>query len=228
MKFMGERFMTVLILVRHGETEANVQQVWQGSMDAPLTERGHQQVAATATYIAELTKQYPVDAFYVSPLPRAQSTAAAIAQTIDQQPLIFDDLREFDLGDWEGRSFRELREKEDLWTRWRTDPWFAPPNGESPRSFNQRTLQAFQHLVAVHPAQTILAVTHGGLICNGLATWFGAGPDDWRRWEPHNCAISVLDYSAACWQALVINDISHLPIEAIVPNDQSAYAQEVS
>ena len=218
--------MTILILVRHGETEANVQQIWQGSMDAPLTTRGRQQVAATATHMAELTKHYPIDAFYVSPLPRAQSTAAAIAQAIDRQPIIVDQLREFDLGDWEGRSFVELREKEDLWTRWRANPWFAPPNGESPRSFNQRTIQAFQQLAEWHPDQTVLAVTHGGLICNGLATWFGTGPDDWRRWEPHNCAISILTHTIAGWQARVLNDIGHLPTSAILSNDPSAYAEQ--
>ena len=224
---MGEQSMTVLILVRHGETEANVQQIWQGAMDAPLTERGRQQVKATAHAIAELAKRYPIEAFYVSPLPRAQSTAAAIAEAIDRQPIIDEDLREFDLGDWEGRSFLALKEQEDLWTRWRINPWFAPPNGESPRSFHQRKIRVFQHLAELHPEQTVLVVTHGGLICNGLATWLGAGPDDWRRWEPHNCAISILAYTAACWQSLMLNDIRHLPAEAIVANEPSAYTEEV-
>lgn len=219
--------MTVLILIRHGETEANVQQIWQGSMDAPLTARGRQQVKATAHYMAELTQHYPIDQFYVSPLPRAQSTAAAIAQRIGRQPIIEENLREFDLGDWEGRSFLELKEKEDLWTRWQVDPWFAPPHGESPRAFNQRAVQTFQQLADLHPDQTLLAVTHGGLICNVLATWFGAGPDDWRRWEPHNCAISILTLREARWQSLVVNDIRHLPVEAVVANDQSAYAEKV-
>ena len=50
-------------------------------------------------------------------------------------PQIEPDLREFDLGDWEGRSFRDLREQEDLWGHWERDPGFAPPNGESPRQF---------------------------------------------------------------------------------------------
>ncbi len=219
--------MTILILVRHGETEANVQQIWQGSLDAPLTERGQKQVVATAKYIAEVNKQYPIHAFYVSPLPRAQSTAAAIAQTIGLYPQIDEALREFDLGDWEGRSFVELKEKENLWNRWRTDPWFAPPGGESPRSFNQRAVQAFQHLAEQYPDQTVLAVTHGGLICNVLASWFGTGPDDWRRWEPHNCAVTILTFDNGQWQATAVNETKHLPPEVIVNHDPSAYAEEV-
>lgn len=202
--------MTRLILVRHAETEANVGQVWQGSADAPLTERGWRQVEATARRIAELAREHPVDAFYVSPLPRAQSTAAAIAQALRHEPRVDNALREFDLGDWEGRTFQELRESERLWERWALDPAFAPPNGESPRSFGQRAVAATRRLAEAHANKTLLLVTHGGFICNALAYWIGAGFQDWRRWEPHNCAIAVLEGEDDRWDALLVNDVSHL------------------
>lgn len=217
--------MTKLILVRHGETEANAQQVWQGSLDAPLTARGQQQVAATANYLCELVQRCPIDRFYVSPLPRAQSTARAIAQVLQLEPTIEPGLREFDLGDWEGRSFRELKEKEQLWQRWRIDPTFAPPNGESPRTFGRRAVSIMATLAAAHPGQTILVVTHGGLICNVLATWLGGGPDEWAQWDPHNCAISILHLVDQRWQGLAVNAITHLPPEAIV-TEKPAYAEE--
>lgn len=220
--------MTTLILLRHGETEANVQQLWHGSLDAPLTRRGQQQVQATADYMRELTVQYPLDAFYVSPLARAQSTASAIAQAIALNPTVEINLREFDLGDWEGRSFADLKEKENLWERWLSEPTFAPPHGESPYSFNRRAVTVFEQLAALHPNQTVLIVTHGGLICNVLATWFGTGPADWQRWEPHNCAISILRSELAQWQSIIVNSTAHLPPEVITQNDQSAYATELS
>jgi broad specificity phosphatase PhoE len=204
---------TTLILVRHGETEGNVQQVWHGAMDAPLTKRGEKQVAAVAARLAEMQSDCPVDVMFVSPLPRAQSTAAAIAAAIDAEAQIDDGLREFSLGDWEGRSFRDLKERENLWGRWDADPTFAPPNGESPRSFNQRVLAALQALAARHPGQTMLIVTHGGVICNVLASWIGDGPDDWRRYDPHNCSISVLRQDNDDWRPLLVNDIRHLPQE---------------
>lgn len=215
--------MTTIILIRHGETEANVQQVWQGSLDAPLTLRGQQQVAATAARMAVLSQEQPIHAFYVSPLPRARSTALAIAAAIRQQPTVEPGLREFDLGDWEGRSFLELKEKERLWEQWRVDPTFAPPNGESPHTFNRRAVSVIRALADAHPAQTVLIVTHGGLICNVLATWLGAGPGDWRRWEPHNCAITILQAREGEWQASLVNDISHLP-PATVVEDTPVYA----
>ena len=217
--------MTIVILVRHAETQANVEQLWHGKLDAPLTERGLLQVTATAIHLQELATRYPVTAFYVSPLPRAQSTAAAIGQAIGLPPIIDENLREFDLGDWEGRSFLELKEKEDLWTRWGVDPAFAPPNGESPLLFNRRATGAIQQLADRHPDAIVLAVTHGALLCNVLATWFGAGPADWRRWEPQNCAISILKFVNGQWQAELINDISHLPAAAIAPYERPIYAE---
>lgn len=208
--------MTQLILVRHGETEANVSQVWHGALDAPLTERGRWQVSATASRVAQLQECSPVSAFYVSPQPRAQSTAAAIAAAIGREPTVEHDLREFDLGDWEGRSFQDLHDVEDLWGKWRVDPKFAPPNGESPHLFNLRAVGAVGMLARAHPNQTVLIVTHGGVICNVLASWLGAGPADWRNWEPHNCAITVLEGENGRWRGLLVNDISHLPAESSV------------
>jgi broad specificity phosphatase PhoE len=207
---------TRLILVRHGETEGNVSQVWHGSLDAPLTLRGRQQVAAVAARLAELQSELPVHAFYVSPLPRAQSTAAAIAAAIGIPPQVDPELREFDLGDWEGRTFRELREQENLWGHWAQDPDFAPPNGESPRSFGYRAGRALIALADCHPGQNVLVVTHGGFISNVLASWLGQDGSDWRAFDPHNCSISVVRRIDDGWKGEVINDISHLPMTARV------------
>lgn len=210
----ARRVVTRLILVRHGETEANVSQVWHGAMDAPLTERGRRQAAATARRLAQLHQTHPVDHLYVSPLPRAQSTAAAIAEAIGLEPEKVDGLREFSIGDWEGRAFSELREQEDLWGRWADDPHFAPPNGESPSSFNSRVVNTVQTLVTQHPDEVIVAVTHGGVISSLLASFVGEGPDDWQRYDPHNCAISILDWDGANWTPVLVNDIDHLPASA--------------
>jgi broad specificity phosphatase PhoE len=208
--------MTRLVLIRHGETEGNVSQVWHGALDAPLTSRGQAQVKATAERMRQLARVMDVEAFYVSPLARAQSTAAAIATAIGMTPIVEAGLREFDLGDWEGRSFEELHREENLWGRWKVDPRFAPPNGESPHTFNQRAVKTVSELVANHPGKTVLIVTHGGVICNVLATWLGDGPADWRRWEPHNCAISILEQADDHWRGVLINDTGHLPANAVV------------
>ncbi len=216
--------ITTLILVRHAETKANVDGVWHGSLDAPLTPRGRLQVAATGARFATLAAEVGgIDAFYVSPLQRAQTTAAAIAQAIGMQPEIDDDLREFHIGDWEGRAMAELGRDENLWATWAADPTFAPPNGESPASFGAAALAAAKRIAHDHAGETVLLVTHGGFICHVLASWIGEGPADWQNWEPHNCSIAILRADGASWQGVTVNDISHLPEAAIQLHDTSAY-----
>lgn len=207
--------LTRLILVRHAETEANVSQLWQGDLDAPLTRRGEQQVIATATHLAKLHHATPIHTFYASPLPRAQSTAVAIAAATGLSMLVEHDLREFSLGEWEGRSLRELREVENLWGRWDVEPAFAPPKGESPLSFNQRASKILSDLAARHPGQRLLVVTHGAFISTVLATLTEGDPRNWRTYSAHNCAISILAQQGAGWHGELLNDISHLPAAAL-------------
>ena len=216
---------TRVILVRHGETEANKLQMWHGSLDAPLTARGQIQVAATGRRFGECAQHQRIDYLYVSPLPRARSTAAAIAAAIGLTPIIEDGLREFSIGDWEGRTYRDLMDNEQLWRRWALDPTFSPPNGESPVSFGERAVAAVQALVERHRGRTLVAVSHGGLIGAVLDAWIGDHGGDWMRWEPHNCAVSVLDWDGDHWHGVIVNDISHLPEEAII-RERPDYHQE--
>lgn len=207
---------TQVVLVRHGETTANHEQRWYGALDAPLTTRGELQVRATGERFRTTQASAPVDLLYVSPLPRARTTAAAIATAIDIEPIIDDGLREFSIGDWEGRTYRDLIDTENLWGRWAEDPTFTPPNGESPVSFGRRALAAVQHLADCHPDQRIVLVTHGGIISALLDIWFGSNSGDWVRWDPHNCAVSELAWDGTQWRSVYVNDISHLPPDAIV------------
>lgn len=215
--------MTTLILIRHGETMGNVEQVWHGRLDAPLSPRGETQVAATALAVAQLAVAYPVDVVYSSPLKRARVTAEVIAAALSLPVTEDEGLSEFDLGDWEGRSFAALRDEENLWEHWKVDPTFAPPNGESPWSFAHRVVATFRRIVAAHAGQTLVVVTHGGVLSNLLAIWVGKAPGDWRRWEPHNCAITLLQGDGDEWSAGPINDTSHLPAEAIISRTIEAW-----
>ncbi len=216
--------MTKVIMIRHAETEANLHKRWYGALDAPLTERGKAQVAATAARVAELQRIYPIDQFYVSPLGRAQATAAGIAAAIGIQPVIDEGLSEFDLGDWEGRTYEDLQNNEKLWDIWREDLNFAPPNAESPNSFTKRAMAAIERLVEAHRGEIILIVTHGGIIGNVLATWVGNGLHEWGRWEPHNCSISLIEKDENGWHVLFFNAVEHLPVELRV-DEVPSYAE---
>jgi probable phosphoglycerate mutase len=213
--------ITRFILIRHAETEANVsKKVWQGASDTPLTIRGEVQVEATAAQVAVLHHRDAIDAFYVSTLPRARRSADAISRAIGLPVQVDHALREFDLGEWEGRTFAELEESENLWKRWQADPHFAPPGGESTFSFQQRIMTAFEGLASAHPSQSVLVVTHGGVIRNLLGLWIGNGPDDWKGWKASNCSITILEMRDQRWHLILLNDTSHLPPEAVVAKSE--------
>jgi broad specificity phosphatase PhoE len=122
----------VILFVRHGETEANRQRLALGRADPALTERGVEQADALAGRLASLE----VATVYASPLLRARQTAAPIAAAVGAEVVVDDRLIELDYGEWDGRSFPDLP-KDEL-ARWRTDPTFAPPGGESLRTVATR------------------------------------------------------------------------------------------
>jgi broad specificity phosphatase PhoE len=218
---------TSLILVRHAETEANAafkevsKRVWQGATDTPLTSQGELQVAATATYLATLHRHYAFDILYTSSLPRARRTADAISKAIGLPVQEDYALREFDLGEWEGRTFADLEDSENLWKRWEADPHFAPPGGESPSMFQRRIVTVFESLASLHPSHTVLVVTHGGVIRNLLGLWIGNGPHDWQRWRASNCSITILERREQRWHPLLLDDTSHLSPEDVVTKPES-------
>ena len=195
----------VLTLVRHGETPANVEAVWHGSTDTPLTERGRTQARAVAAFLG---LREPAAALYASPLQRARHTAEPIAETLGLPVRTDPDLAEYHLGSWEGRTFRELDEEERFWDRAKRDPDFAPHGGESPRQVTERMAVALRRIADAHPGGRVVVVSHGGALSLALGHLLDGTNNGWRR-AMANCAVTelVLDPEPAL---LAFNLIDHL------------------
>lgn len=179
----------ILTLVRHGETTANVEGVWHGSTDTPLTATGRRQAAALASWLAR--HHADVSAVYTSDLLRAAETARAIARALGLEPRPDPALREYDLGAWEGITFRELFERYRLWDRLREDPHFAPHGGETPLGVAERVVAALRRIAAEHRGERVVVVTHGGGLSMALGTLLDG---DYTKWDRvmANCAVSDL------------------------------------
>lgn len=179
----------ILTLVRHGETDANLAGVWHGSTDSPLTARGRRQAAALARWMARHHRE--VSAIYTSDLIRALDTARAIAEALGLEPRSDPALREYDLGGWEGITFRELWERYRLWDRLREDPHFAPHGGETPLGVVERFVGALRRIAAAHRGERVVVVTHGGGLSMALGTLLDG---DYTKWDRvmANCAVSDL------------------------------------
>jgi probable phosphoglycerate mutase len=180
----------VILFVRHGRTAVNREGRLQGRIDAPLDETGIAQAHALAVVLAG----EQVTRVVSSPLRRARETAAAIAEPHTLAVGVDDRLIELDYGDWDGVPLRDLAP--DGWARWRADPAFTPPGGESLvdvagriASFCDDTLAAAdQHIVAVSHVSPIKAAVSWALGAGPAASWrmhlsvasitrIGAGPD---------------------------------------------------
>lgn len=181
--------MSVLTVVRHGETSANLEGVWHGSTDTPLSERGRLQAARVAAHVAE--RFADVAALYTSPLQRALHTAEPIGRACRLEARVDAALREYDLGRWEGRSYRELYEVERFWDRIREDPDFAPHGGESPRQVAERLAGALRRIATEHTGQRVVVVSHGGALSMAFGLLTEGSYQRWTR-VMGNCAVSEL------------------------------------
>ncbi len=187
---------TVLTLVRHGQTSANIDAVWHGWTDTPLTQLGVRQAQRVAIFL----DQHSADAtiVYTSPLERARHTAEPIAEQLGLELRIEDDLREYDIGEWEGKTFKELHEVHRLWHHIRRNPDFAPHGGESPRRVVERLTGCLRRIAHDHPNERIIAVAHGGALALALGELLSPRPNQGRAGWTHlmdNCAVSELTLS---------------------------------
>jgi broad specificity phosphatase PhoE len=154
---------TRLLIARHGETEDNAAERWQGWQDSPLTSRGIAQAEALGRRLAG----EPLAAAYSSDLGRAVHTArlALSGHRLDLQQTAA--LRERDVGAFSGLSGSEVQQRyAEALARRQSDhllDW-APPRGESFRQMLSRILPFVDQVGAAWPGRTVLLVTHGGVI----------------------------------------------------------------
>ncbi|MGW0218465.1 bifunctional RNase H/acid phosphatase [Micromonospora chokoriensis] len=202
---------TRLILVRHGETPYTEQRRYSGRGDVPLSEKGRAQVEATAARVAALAPS--VAAVLSSPLSRCTATAAAIAGALGDVPVrTEDDLIECDFGQWEGRTFAEVREgwpgEMDAWL---ASPRVAPPGGESFTQVAERAHRVVAGLLTAYPGETVVVVSHVSPIKLVLRDALAAGDGFLHRLFLDAAGISVLDMWPDGGVAVrTVNDTSHL------------------
>ncbi|MBO4953611.1 MAG: histidine phosphatase family protein [Clostridia bacterium] len=133
--------MTKLILVRHGESEANELGLFAGHLDVNLTERGLKQAELTAEYIVS---HYVVDKVYASDLKRAYNTGKAVAEKAGVPIIPRQDLREIGAGDWDGKRFDDLDKlyPKDFEVWYRELPHARCTNGEAVAEVSNRVYRA--------------------------------------------------------------------------------------
>jgi probable phosphoglycerate mutase len=182
---------TTVLLVRHGQTPSTGTTLPGRARGLHLSDKGHEQAAAAAARIAELDK---VRAVYASPLERTRETAAPIARALSLRVRADRGLLECDFGEWTGRPLKDLARLPEWRTVQRYPSGFRFPGGESFSEMHTRMTSALARLVARHPGETIVAVSHADPIKAALADALGTHLDLFQRIVVSPCSISVVHY----------------------------------
>jgi probable phosphoglycerate mutase len=199
---------TQLIIVRHGQTEWNLKLIRQGHLDSPLTEKG----IAQAKALAERLSRETFSVLYSSDLGRAIQTAQMIADATGHRIVTDPRLRERHLGIFQGFTGDELREKypEEYRLHRTSGPSYVIPGGESVEQQIARNVAYLQEIAEKHLGETIVVVTHGGVLSGFFRHALAIPLEAPRRFEFTNASLNVFSYEAGNWMLRTWGDVSHL------------------
>ncbi len=202
---------TLLYLVRHGATEANLARparIQGRRHDPPLARAGVRQAEATRDFLARCR----LDHCYCSPLLRAVQTAAILAAPHGLSPVPLEALTECDVGRWEGLDWQTVRYLDaEGHQRFHADPAaFGYPGGESFADVHARAAPALDGLLARHAGEAVLVVAHHVVNRTYLAGLLGLGPGRARQVSLDNCGISVVAREGGRTAVRTLNAAFHL------------------
>ena len=203
-----------MLLVRHGTTPTTGKMLPGRAPGLHLSEKGRAQASAAAERIAALTKA--PSAVYASPLERARETAAPIARTLGLRVRTVPGLVEADVGDWTEKPLSRLYRAREWPTVQRWPGGFRFPGGESFAEMSVRSMDAVLGLVAEHPGQTIVAVSHADPIKAIVAAAAGVPLDLMQRLVVSPCSISAILVTAGGPVVLCVNSTGSL--EELAPS----------
>jgi len=151
--------MTRFCLIRHGQTNWNIEGRYQGQSDAPLNETGR----AQARDLGEKIQNNSFSAIYSSDLSRARETAEIIASFVNLPVSLDARLREINQGEWEGKHVSVIKTRyAHLWKLRTTDPaGVRCPGGETINEVTQRMSSTLNELTLIYPESSVLIVSHG-------------------------------------------------------------------
>lgn len=181
-----------LVVIRHGETQANAEGRYLGALDVGLNDTGWAQVARLAESIA--TTEAPFQRLLASPLLRTRQSAQPISQALGLPIQLVPAFRERHVGLFEGLTQAEAREAyPKLWARNITRRWTeAPPGGESLDAVIARVSQGLTDLAHEHEGKRVLLVAHG-VVAKVIRALTCAGFADFFEWQLHNGGRLVVD-----------------------------------
>jgi probable phosphoglycerate mutase len=203
-----------VLLLRHGQTEWNAQDRFQGQTDVDLNDVGRRQASRAAKLLAALRPH----ALVSSDLRRARDTAAALAALTGLEVISDKRLRETYAGSWQGMTAAEIDASHPQQREaWRSGRDVRPGgDGELRSEVGDRVAAAVrEHAAVLEPGQLLVAVSHGGAVSSGLQTLLGVPREAWPVVSGlSNCHWSLLREHGDRW-VLEEHNAGSLPQEVV-------------
>lgn len=212
--------MTTLLLIRHGETWANREDVFAGFIDAKLTDIGYQQAELTADYVV---RNYKVDNVYASDLERAFETGKAVADRIGVETIPEKGMREIYGGSWENVKYEKLcifYPKE--YGVWLHDIGKARcVCGESVEELGERVMSTLTRIARENEGKTVVVATHATpvRVAQCLIEYGDLENMQQIPWVS-NASITEIEYSEGTWKCISVSQDEHLgELRTVLPDN---------
>jgi probable phosphomutase (TIGR03848 family) len=207
---------TLVLLVRHGRTPTTGQVLPGRAKGLHLAEEGQAQAQRAGERIAAIGAKR-VRAVYASPMERARETAAPIAKALGQRVQVRRGLIEADFGSWTGRNLSELAKLPEWQQVQRYPSGFRFPQGESFSQMQERACDTIHTLVAGHPGEAVVAVSHADPIKAIVAEAMGTHLDLFQRIVVGPCSITAILYTTSGPVVLAVNSMGD-DLRQLVPS----------
>ena len=203
--------MTEIIFVRHGETLWNIEGRVMGQLDSSLSALGEKQAQAIANRLSTVSFNY----LYSSDLGRAVQTANAIAQACNTSVIFDKQLRERNMGVFQGRTREEKKSQyPKVWKQCKAVgvDFDTPGGGESQNQRLTRSIKVMNRLADAHPDETIVVVSHDGILRGFLSHLLGLDAQSETRIVRANASYNCFTKNEGVWRLKVWGDVSHLQV----------------
>ncbi|WP_437670268.1 histidine phosphatase family protein [Sorangium sp. So ce131] len=202
---------TKLMLIRHGETDDNRAQVFQGQAGSCLNERGRAQAARLAERL--VGARIRPAAVYCSDLERARETADILGAALGLAPALDAGLREVHLGAWQGLSRADVQARfPEEWAAWRSGVDVRRGGGETYAELGDRMTRALERVAERHAGEAVALVSHGAAIKTLVGRVLHMGASGLKALKvPANTGVCLIERDESGGYHLVVwNDASHL------------------
>lgn len=206
---------TTILLVRHGESAPEHPDrpfaLRDGHSDPPLAPTGQEQAVRVGDRLAvEHAAGSPIDAVYVTTLQRTHQTAAPLLSRLDADAEVVPELREVFLGEWEQQFRARVAAMDPIAIEMFTqERWDVIPGAEPADAFAARVRTGIESIAAANPDRRVVAVVHGGVIGQVLATATGSSPFAFVGADNGSISELVVQPDGR-WRIRRFNDVAHL------------------